>query len=87
MAPDQYLPIVVAFCLGYLARVALSSSEFSQLRWRIASCLPRRCPSCGAWRQKRNMHPAKHKVAGWIRLCDDCYNEQYSPSKTKGNLS
>lgn len=80
--PD-FLLLGLAFALGYLVRIALSSSEFRQLRWRIAGYLPRRCPTCRAWHQKKTLVPAKHKVAGWTLICINCYNEQYHPFSEK----
>ena len=81
---EQYFLLAVAFLLGYLARIVLSSPEAHQLRWRIVAYLPRRCPVCGAWHQKRNMTVAKHKVAGLTRICQECYDEQYHPFSKEG---
>ena len=75
---DPYTP-VLAFTLGFLAGHVLQPWRVRQWQRWLGELLPYRCPSCGRWHSKRNVRFAEHRTAGWIFICQDCYDEQYHP--------
>jgi hypothetical protein len=76
---DPYTP-VLAFMLGLLAGWFSQSWHAKRLLWRLKGVMPRRCPNCNRWYGNRaNMHFVEHRAAGWIYICQDCYDEQYHP--------
>jgi hypothetical protein len=76
---DPYTP-VLAFMLGLLAGWFSQSWHAKRLWWRLKGVMPRRCQSCNRWYGSRaNMHFVEHRAAGWIYICQDCYDEEYHP--------
>ena len=76
---DPYTP-VLAFLLGLLAGRLSQSRHVNRWWWRLKSVMPRRCPLCHRWYDSRaNMHFVEHRAAGWVYLCQACYDEQYHP--------
>lgn len=75
---DPYTP-VLTFMLGVLAGYALQPWRVRNWWWRLRGFLPHRCPSCGRWHSRRTMRFAEHRAAGWVFICEDCYDEQYHP--------
>jgi hypothetical protein len=75
---DPYTP-VLAFLLGLLAGRFLQSWHVQQWWWRLKGAMPCRCPCCGRWHSKKTMHFVQHRAAGWVFICQDCYDEQYHP--------
>jgi len=81
ITPDP-LPIVLAFAVGFLMGHAVQGHwrhATWRLRWELTKRIPRRCPVCGVWRATGDMQHAEHKTAGWVLICQDCYDKQYHP--------
>jgi hypothetical protein len=84
MPDHDLIPILSAFLLGIL----LGRLRLWRLRmwsYRITDRLPARCPACKTWHVRHDMIPARHRAAGWVRICQQCYDSEYTPY-TRGGL-
>jgi len=80
---DPYTPVLI-FVLGFLAGQFLQPWRVRGWWWRLRGFLPHRCPQCHTWHSRGKMRFAEHRAAGWVFICQDCYDEQYHPfSKEK----
>ena len=79
MDPNDPAVIIAAFLLGFLVGRIPSTSWWSSLRWEIKRRTPHRCPQCGKWQTYGHMAGARHRTAGWIRLCQDCHKDLFNP--------
>jgi hypothetical protein len=75
---DPYVP-VLTLILGFLAGRFLQPWRVREYWWYLRGFFPHRCPLCRAWHSRRSMRLAEHRAAGWVFICQDCYNEQYHP--------
>jgi hypothetical protein len=75
---DPYTP-VLAFILGLLAGRLFEAWPIQRAWWRLKGAMPRRCPLCGHWCRRDKARFVQHRVAGWVFICPDCYDEQYHP--------
>lgn len=75
---DPYMP-VLTFLLGFLAGRFLQPWRFRQGLGYLKDFLPHRCPYCRTWHKRHTMALVRHRTAGLIYLCKNCYNEQYRP--------
>ena len=78
---DETLIILLAFGLGFLSRSFIPSYVIRDLQWQITSRLPQRCPRCKTWRARRDLVSARHDVAGWVSICENCHDELYHPTQ------
>ena len=62
----------LCFAVGYLSRPRLS------IWWYYNH--PARCSQCGKWSRWQNTESAQHRVAGWVRVCKNCYRLLYKPT-------
>lgn len=77
--------LFLAFVLGAAVGMFLPAYRLRMLWWKIENRLPKRCPDCGQIHQRRRMQLAKHRVAGWVWVCRDCYDNQYQPFSRGSN--
>ena len=73
------LPLLVIFAIGFVAGRMFPALWADRLLWAIKRRTPRRCPSCGVWCWTGDMEMARHKLAGWVRVCHRCYTQHYTP--------
>jgi len=73
------LLILAVLALGFAAGRLFPALWADRLSWAIRRRAPRRCASCGAWGRTGNMRSARHRTAGWVRVCARCYAEHYTP--------
>ena len=76
------LPVLLAFLVGWLSGLVFQNSPiYFKIRWWLLDRMPRQCPRCKAWHARRDMEPARHNVADWVRICKKCHDELYNPSQ------
>ena len=76
---DLTFVAIIAFLLGLLAGLFLQPWRLRNWRWSIEQQLPKKCPVCGTWHQSKKMKYAKHRLYGWIDVCEPCYRALYNP--------
>lgn len=67
----------LAFVLGVVFGFALR--QMLEYRWQFTLYMPKRCPSCRGFHQKRHFKPAHHRAAGWTMICNRCWDFQFRP--------
>ena len=80
---NDYLPIALAFALGYLVHIVASRYGW-RLRRFLHGLKPRRCPNCSTWHVDKHMNYARHKVAGYVLICKTCYEAEFTPFTVNG---
>jgi hypothetical protein len=73
--------LILAFTLGFLIGYMLQPWRLRGWWWSIRRYIPRRCPECGGRCKRDSMRHVEHRAAGWIYICQDCYNKHYRPLK------
>ena len=73
------LLILAVLALGFFAGLLFPDLWKDRLGWEVQRRTPRRCAECGAWCWTSGMESARHKLAGWVRVCPRCYAEHYKP--------
>lgn len=73
------LLVAIGFALGYATGRMIPVLWATRLRWAIQDHTPRRCAECGRWCWTGDTERARHKLAGWVRVCQRCYAEHYKP--------
>jgi hypothetical protein len=80
---NDYLPVALAFVLGYLVHIGASRYGWRARRF-LYGLRPRRCPNCGTWHLDKHMHHARHKIAGHVLICKECYEAEFTPFTVNG---
>ena len=82
MIANDPVPVLLAFLVGLVLGVAVQqSSAYYKAKWWLIDRTPVRCPRCKTWHIRRNMKTERHSAAGWVRICEKCHDELYTPSK------
>ena len=82
MIANDPVPVLLAFLVGWVLGVAVQQSPvFYKAKWWLKDRTPVRCPRCKTWHTRRNTKTERHSAAGWVRICKDCVDELYTPSK------
>lgn len=75
---------MIAFLAGILFTQFLHTYPVRVMIWKTKNLVPRRCPVCGKWYPTEKLLYAKHRTAGFVRICKSCWDDQYMPfSKNK----
>ncbi len=62
-----------AFGLGLLLGWQAAQHE-DEIRWTVRGYLPTRCAECGKWTLRKRTAVERHRVAGWVHICETCHD-------------